>query len=111
MLSCKDVNHKFYLAANPVSYNSNIHGKICRLVHQWQNVMRVTTYFLIGFKVQSTRQNPYLVQFDGKVLWVGAIGEPTNVIMLNGHNIKTIPDDVNTSFNPHQEASFISRRG
>lgn len=62
--------------------------------------MRVTTYFIFGFKVKSTRQKPQLVQFDGKDLWVGAIGEPTTVIILNGHNIKTTPDDVNTSLKP-----------
>ena len=66
---------------------------------------------MIEFKVKSTRQNPYLVQFDGKDLWVGAIGEPTNVILLNAHNIKTTSGDVNTSLNPHQVSFFYKQTG
>lgn len=70
-------------------------------------------FFKFGFKSHSTRSNPYLASLVGQIFvadWViGPREETATSILIDGHGIKLIPDDLlhswnNVPLNPHQRS-------
>lgn len=88
---------------------------LARQAHQCNNsvvnIMGIANYFLFGFKLYPTRQNPYLAPLSGQQPMArqvaGSWNDSTTIVVQYCRGIKLCPNDfslyqINLSFHPNQ---------